>query len=120
MNETEKKPKPKETGGSKPPFERKTFTNDLGIPQVVLVPSTETDLKKGIPLSLDLSPLYGHMPKGFQTALYKALHAQGLVEPGDYFKKGAAERYQRALRDVLKHDFLNIQALAKEEINHAR
>jgi len=104
----------------KQPVERKTYTDNSGIPRVVLVPAGEKDLKAGIPVSLDLSTLYGHMPKAFQQAMYKALHAQGLIEPADYFKKGAAERYQRALRDVLKHDFLNIQALAKEEINHAR
>ncbi|HSS97106.1 MAG TPA: hypothetical protein VLK33_08750, partial [Terriglobales bacterium] len=74
----DKKPK---QGGKPPsaaPYERKSFTNDLGIPQVVLVPPGETDLKTGIPLSFDLSPLYGHMPAEFQRELYAALHAQKL------------------------------------------
>lgn len=100
------------------PYVRKTFEDGSGIPRVVLIPETETDLKKGIPLSFDLSPLFGHMPPEFQRAFYAALHAQGLVEPADYFKTGAAERYQAALRSVLKHDFLNIQTLAKKELNH--
>lgn len=101
------------------PYERKAYEDGSGIPRVVLVPPGEKDLKTGIPVSFDLSPLYGHMPAEFQRELYKALHAQGLVEPADYFKPGAAERYQRALRDVLKHDFLSIQTLANEELKHA-
>ena len=117
---TEKKSKPRPSGKSNYvaalPFKKVQFENDQGIPQVVFVPPGETDLKSGIPVSLDLSPLYGHMPTDFQRALYKALHAQGLIEPADYFKQGAAERYQRALRDVLKHDFLSVQALAKQEL----
>lgn len=115
----EQKPKSKQ-GGSKPPLppaiKRESFVDDSGIPRVVLVPEGETDFKTGIPLSMDLTKLYGHMPSSFQTELYKALHAQGLVEPADYFKPGASERYQRAMRDVVKHDFLSIQALAKEEL----
>lgn len=112
------KNKPKSSNSA--PYERKTFQDDSGINRVVLVPPGETDLKTGIPLSLDLSPLYGHMPQKFQQELYAALHAQGLIVPADFFKPGAADRYQAALRTVLKHDFLSIQALAKEELNHAR
>lgn len=102
---------------SSPPYKRETFDDETGIPRVVLIPERETNLKAGIPLSLDLTELYGHMPADFQKSLYKALHAQGLIEPQDFFKSGAAERYQRALRTVLKHDFLNIQALAKQELD---
>lgn len=112
---TEKPKKP-----TKAPFERKTYTDDTDIPRVVLVPAHETDLKKGIPLSLDLTELFGHMPQEFQRAFYKALHAQGLVEPKDYFQRDAAERYRRALISVIKHDFLSIQALANEELQHGR
>src|SRR5258705_9159075 len=101
------------------PYERKTYEDGSGIPRTVLVPPGETELKRGIPISLDLSPLFGHMPAEFQRELYAALHAQGLIEPIDFFKPGAAERYQRALRTVLKHDFLSIQTLANEELNHA-
>lgn len=101
-----------------PPYTRQTFDDDSGIPRVVLIPEHETDLSRGIPLSLDLSPMIGHMPDKFQRAFTKALHDQGLIEPADYFKTGAAERYQRALRTVIKHDFLNAQALAKQELKN--
>lgn len=100
------------------PYERKSYEDGLGVSRVVLVPPGETDLKTGIPISFDLSRLYGHMPREFQREFYAALHAQGLIEPADYFKPGAAEHYQRALRTVLKHDFSNIQTLAKKELNH--
>jgi hypothetical protein len=114
---TEKSKKPKPTPLKYPPqYKRESYDNDLGIPQVVLIPLGESDKTTGIPLSLDLSPLFGHMPASFQKALTTALHAQGLIEPADYFKPGAAERYQRAMRTVLKHDFLSIQALAKQEL----
>src|SRR5690348_9261519 len=87
------------------PFERKTYEDGLGISRVVLIPPGEKDMKTGIPVSLDLTPLYGHMPADFQREFYAALHAQGLVEAADYFKPGAAERYRRALFTVIKHDF---------------
>jgi hypothetical protein len=102
-----------------PPYERATFKDDSGISRVVLVPPGETDVRAGIPVSLDLSPLFGHMPAAFQRAFYQALHDQGLVEPTDFFKPGAAERYRRALFTVIKHDFLDVQTLANQEItNH--
>lgn len=100
---------------SSQPYTRETYEDGSGIPRVVLVPPGEKDYRMGVPVSLDLSTLYGHMPESFQKALYEALHAQGLIEPKDFFAAGAAERYQRAIRTVLKHDFLNIQALAKEQ-----
>lgn len=115
------KPKKKssDTGGAwkgAPPYERVTFEDNSGIPRVVLVPPDEKDKMTGIPLSLDLSPLYGHMPIEFQRALTKALHDHGLIEPVDFFKPGAADRYQRAMRTVIKHDFLSLQKLAKQEL----
>lgn len=113
MIDNEKKAFPKKGK----PIERKTFRDDSGINRVVLVPEGETDLRKGIPISLDLTPVFGHMPEAFQRELYAALHAQGLIEPTDYFKKGAAERYRRALQTVIKHDFTNILALANKEIH---
>lgn len=103
---------------SPPPYARETYEDGSGIPRVVLIPPGEKDKSTGIPLSLDLSPLFGHMPAVFQKAFYKALHDQGLIEPQDFFKPGAADRYQRALRTVIKHDFLSIQALAKQELQH--
>lgn len=98
------------------PYERKAYEDGFGVIKVVLVPPGEKDAKSGIPISLDLSPFFGHMPADFQRELYAALHAQGLIEPVDFFKPGAAERYQRALRTVLKHDFTVIQTLARAEM----
>jgi hypothetical protein len=101
-----------------PTFSKQAFTNDLGIPQVVLVPPGETDLTTGIPVSLDLTPLYGGLSEDFQQRLYKALHARGLVEPVDYFKSGAAERFRAAMLSAIKQDFYSVQALAKQELNN--
>jgi hypothetical protein len=105
-----------EKAAAKAPYERKTFQDDSGISRVVLIPPGETDLKRGIPLSLDLSPLFGHMPDSFQRDFYAALHAQGLIEPKDWFKRDASERYKRALLTVMKHDFLSVQAIAIKEM----
>lgn len=105
------------TKQEKRPLERKTFIDDADIPRVVLVPAGETDLRKGIPASLDLTPLFGHMPNDFQAAFYSALHAQGLIEAQDFFAPDAAERYRRALFTVIKHDFLSVQSLAYQELN---
>lgn len=121
MTEKKQKSKPLHTNPGfqgAPPYERVKFEDGSGIPRVVLIPPGEADKSTGIPLSLDLTPLYGHMPVPFQRALTKALHANGLIEPADYFKSGAADRYQRALRTVLKHDFLSIQTLAKKELKN--
>lgn len=63
---------------------------------------------------LDLSSLYEHMPPEFAEKLTKALHARGLVEPGDYFKAGAANLFRSAMLNVIKHDFLSAQALAQK------
>jgi hypothetical protein len=118
---TDKKSKTKSSWAKElSPYERKSYEDEAGISKVVLVPNGETDLKKGIPVSFDLSSLFGHMPKDFQRDLYAALHAQGLIEPKDFFAMGAADRYQRAIRTLLKHDFLSIQALAAEEIQHKK
>lgn len=102
---------------SKPEIKRQSYKSDTGIPRVVFIPEGE-DPKMGIPASLDLSELFGHMPQSFQAAFYEALHAQGLIEPADYFKRDSADRYARALRSVLKHDFLSVQAIAQKEMKH--
>lgn len=116
MVEDKAKKKAPDKPKAPPALKRETFQDGSGIPRVVLLPPHETDKRRGIPLSLDLGELYGHMPPEFVAALTQALHRHGLVEAKDYFKKGAAEAYQRALRDVLKHDFQSIQALAKKEL----
>lgn len=98
----------------------KSFIDPAGIPRVSLVPKGETDMTKGIPVSLDLAPLFGHMPDAFQADLTAALHAQGLVKAADYFQPGASDRFRAAMLTVIRYDFLNVQTLAKEEISHAR
>lgn len=107
-------PKPKNP--STPAVVRKQYLDQTGISRVVLLPEGEKDVKTGIPVSLDLSPLFGHMPDEFQRSLYEALHAKGLVDAADYFKPGAAERFRSALLSVVKHDFFSVQTLAKEEL----
>lgn len=101
-------------------FNRITTTSDQGIPLVVLLPEGETDATLGIPVSLDLSTLYPHMPAAFVQALTRELHTRGLIEPCDYFKAGAAESYRAALLSVIRHDFLSAQTLAKEVCNHGK
>lgn len=102
-----------------PTVEKRDYVDERGIHQRVIVPNGETDLKTGIPVSLDVSSLYGHMPDTWQRDFYEALHAQGLVEPGDFFKPGAADRFKAAMLSVIRHDFLSVQALANEELSHA-
>lgn len=114
MNSSKRKSKP--VAEDNVSIVRQTYTDPSGISRVVLLPQGETDVKAGIPVSLDLSSLFGHMPDLFQRELYAALHAQGLVEAADYYKKGAAERFRAAMFTVIKHDFLNCQAIAKEEL----
>ena len=117
---TDKKSKAKSSWAKESsPYERKAYEDGSGITRVVLVPPGEKDVQAGIPISLDLSEFFGHMPADFQRELYSALHAQGLIEPADFFKPGAAERYQAALRTVLKHDFTVIQTLASKELKNA-
>ena len=98
----------------------KSYIDASGIPSRVLVPEGTTDLSIGIPVSLDISGLYSHMPSDFVVDFTTALHAQGLVKPADYFQPGASDRYRAALLMVIRHDFLNIQALAKQELDNRR
>lgn len=99
-----------------PPVE-KDYTTPDGVPTRVLVPEGSTDLAAGIPVSLDVSQLYEHMPHQFVVEFTAALHAQGLVKPADYFVIGASDRYKAALLMIIRHDFLSIQALAKQELD---
>jgi len=103
---------------SKNPPVEKSYTAPDGITSRVLVPEDATDLSAGIPVSLDISSLYVHMPHDFVVSFTAALHEQGLVKPEDYFKPGASDRYKAALLMVIRHDFLSIQALAKEEMDN--
>lgn len=100
-----------------PPVERE-YTNKQGVKTVVLVPEGVSNLEAGIPISLDISSLFSHMPLEFVIEFTAALHAQGLVKPADYFQPGASDKYRAALLMVIRHDFLNIQALAKIELDN--
>jgi len=99
------------------PVEKK-YTAPDGVPSVVLIPEDANDLSAGIPVSLDVSNLYTHMPHEFVVEFTAALHAQGLVKPSDYFQKGASDRYKAAVFMVIRNDFLSIQALAKKELEN--
>ena len=100
-----------------PPIER-PHVDAQGVPMRVLVPEGSHDLDAGIPVSLDISQLYEHMPHEFVVEFTTALHAQGLVKPIDYFQPGASDRYKAALLMVIRNDFLSIQALAKRELDN--
>lgn len=78
------------------------------------LPEGEPEQAEPAQLGLDLSSLYEHMPPAFTEKLTNALRARGLVEPGDYFKPGAAQLFRSAMLGVIKHDFLSAQALAKK------
>lgn len=99
-------------------FTKTTYHDDQDIPRVVMLPPGETDATMGIPTSLDLTPLYGHLSADFQKRLYTALHARGLVEPADYVKPGAADRFRAAMLSAIKHDFTSVLALVQEELKH--
>lgn len=104
----------------KTPTVEKSYIDASGIPTRVLVPEGATDLRAGIPVSLDISTVYEHMPPQFVVDLTVALHTQGLVKPQDYFQPGASDHYKAALLMVIRHDFLNLQALAKQELDKRR
>lgn len=92
------------------------YTDKEDIPRVSLVPKGETRGERGIPNSLDLDALYGHMSIEWRKAFYEALHAQGLVKAADYTKADASQRFKAAMLTVIRHDFSNVLALAKQEL----
>lgn len=105
-----------EAGRPAPEIVERQYVDASGIPRVALLPKGETDTAMGIPVSLDLSPLYQHMSESWLRDFTAALHAQGLIKPQDFFVAGASDRYKAALLMVIRADFLSIQALAKEEL----
>lgn len=116
-----RKPKPKDDFSTNsqpaaPPIIEAQFISASGVPRTVLVPQGETDLTRGIPVSLDLSPLYAHMPDDFLKELTRACYAVGLVKAADYFAPDAGQRFRAAMLSVIRHDFSNVQAIAKEEL----
>ncbi len=101
----------------KPSIVERKYTAPDGVQSLVLVPEGSNNLAAGIPVSLDISALFKHMPDEFVVSFTAALHEQGLVKPEDYFQRGASDRYKAALLMVIRNDFLSIQALAKQEID---
>jgi hypothetical protein len=89
------------------------YTDKDGLRQRALVPNNGVDPGEGVPLSLPIRDLYGHMPLEFQVRLSDALFNRGLVEPRDFLRPGAAELTRNAILDVCKHDALSIISLAK-------
>ncbi len=97
------------------------YEDATGIPRRVLVPSEANgiDPSEGIPLSIDLSELYGHMPAAFQKRLYDNLFAQGLIEPADYLQPSAPERIRAALLATVKYDVMDILTAANHQNAHS-
>lgn len=108
----ENKPKRKPA----PPIVEADFISPSGIPRRVLVPQGETNLAAGIPSSLDLSRAFPHMPDSFVRELTISCHAVGLVKPIDFFAPDAGQRFRAAMLSVIRHDFSNVQAIAKEDM----
>jgi hypothetical protein len=89
------------------------IVDDDGLPSIVLHPDT-LPADEGIPVHLDLTPIYGHLPDEWQRQLYAALWARGLKLPEDYLKPDAANQFKSALLHVIKHHFPDVQQLARE------
>jgi hypothetical protein len=90
------------------------YTDTNGIKRRVALPDGVTaDVSEGIPISLDLSALYPHMPLDFVRSLTDELWARDLVEPRHFLAPGAHERIRAALLSVVKEDTLSIITYAK-------
>lgn len=83
--------------------------------RVLVTADGSSPTSEGIPISLDVSALYPHMPLAFVVALTDALWAVGLIEPKDYLAAGAAEKARAALLSVVKRDALDLISYAKEQ-----
>lgn len=95
---------------------RVDYVDNDGIRRRVLLPREGLEPSEGVPVSVDTSQLYGHMPLEFRVRLAEALYARGLVEPQDFFRPGAHEQTRDAVLDVARYDALNIISLAKSMI----
>lgn len=93
---------------------RRDYFDERGIQRRVLVPDETTPLSEGIPISVPVDTLYDHMPTEFVVHLVNALFARNLIEPGDFFKAGAAELTRNAILEVCRQDALSIISLAKK------
>lgn len=93
------------------------YRQQNGVLQRVLLPHRDFPPEEGVPISLDLGRLYGHMPIDYVVKLTEALYNRGLVEPADFMKPGAAELTRAAILDVAKRDALDILSEAKRVLD---
>lgn len=97
------------------------YRDNEGIQRRVLLPSDDgLNPDEGIPISLPVDSLFSDMPLTFRVKLVDAFYAVGLVEASDFLVSGAAQRIQAALLSVVKHDVMDILALAKEVGKHGK
>lgn len=114
---TERKNKKPESARPAPGIEERQYVDAAGIPRVALLPKGESDVTMGIPISLDVSSLYEHMPESWVAEFTTALHAQGLVKPQDFFVPGAGDRFRAAMLTVIRHDYSDVLTIAKAALN---
>lgn len=91
------------------------YVDREGIKRRVLLPADSgSPPDEGIPISVPVDALYGHMPLAFRIALVDALWAVDMIEFDDFLRPGAAQVVQAALLSVVRHDALDMIAFAKE------
>ena len=90
------------------------YTDDEGFKRRVLVSNIETDLKEGIPLSLDVDRLYPDAPLAFRRQLNNELWDQELIVAQDFLQPNAPNRIRSALLATVKHDTMAIITFAQE------
>lgn len=90
------------------------YTDEFGIKRRVLLPVGDTNVREGIPISLDLDTLYAHSPIEYRRNLTDELWARGLIEPCDFLKPGADDLIRASLLAVAKRDTFDIKTLARE------
>lgn len=99
------------------PLKPVEYYDERGIHRRVLVPADDSiEPHEGIPVSLDVEALYGHMPDSFIRTLTDALWSRGLIEAKDFIQPGALEQARSALLSAAKHDALDMQTLAIKEL----
>lgn len=95
------------------------YIDEHGIRRRVLVsPEVEVEPSEGVPVSLPVDELYEHMPIAFRQRLMEELWNNGLIEPGDFLRPGAAEKIRAVWLSIVKKDVFDIQQLAKERSTH--
>lgn len=93
---------------------RRDYYDHEGIKRRVELPHKEANNEEGIPISLPIEQIFGHMNHEFLVRLSEALFAHGLVEPDDFFRPGAHELTRTAILDVARADALSIISLADQ------